>query len=487
MSRARFGYAGVVGLLASVAMIAAVWSLEPRFRAIGGLSLAGTTLPSDRQLDAASFGSDYVRSMHERAMASLPGQPNAEVTVVEVATDPLVEGQPASIAIEFEIVVEDADPQRAERSVARIEDAFVAAHRQAVTMPAVPADELEAAHRETAEATEEIERLELNLSEFEQINAAALPGFEELDAQASQQAEAQRTELDQKINMLEARRTELDRALNEMQRGAGQFSASDSRPLTSEILGAAQARWAILRGRFGADSPEAVELGTAIAQAQATVDAQLGTLVMELDNVTAEYERAQKKYPLDHPDVVGLAHRVSALERNVEQARVVGLSNRDRAYIESLARERVEIDGEIAQSKDLLAAVETNLTDYKLRAERAPQIQQEHVALQAQVADAKQRSERATVRYAELQANLEASRLETAGVLSVADEVRIERVILSWPAMAAGLGALLGLPAFLFTLDLFQRPRHRTVTGGKLIARLQGCPPLAEIPDFGGA
>ncbi|NIW24536.1 MAG: hypothetical protein GWN29_08200 [Gammaproteobacteria bacterium] len=269
-----------------------------------------------------------------------------------------------------------------------------------------------------------------------------------------------------------------------MQRGASQFGNVSDSALTGEIFTAAQARWVVLRGLYGDDHAPAIELGAALAEARAKADARLASISAELNEARAGYERLQASHPLDHPDVIGFAHRVSALDRLYEQTRVASLSNRDLRYIEGLAGERREIDLEIGAAREQLAALDAEQGAQAQLAERAPALAERYLVLQDQLADVQRRQESAQAHYAALQDELQAASHERSGELAIASETQARRLVVSWPAAVSALICVLCFPVFLFTLRLIER-RHRTISGPHMIIQLQGRPPLAQIPELG--
>jgi DNA repair exonuclease SbcCD ATPase subunit len=470
-------------LFVSLAILAMVWSTQPRYRATATLHLAGKTLPPDTPADARSFAQEHLQARHGRVTGSFRPRREVGLSIIEVETTTSGASERPSASIGFEIFVDDSNPRAAERATSEVAAAYLEDHRRATTTPPVPAETLEAARVASKKAAAELERLAHETEKFEQDNAAGLSGMEKLNAQTIEQSEREETRVSQELRMLEGRRNELDRGLQDMQRGAAQFSAGASRALSSELLAAVQARWAVLRGLYGREYPQAVELGAAIREAEAAANDRANALVAELEEARSEFNRLQRLHPIDHPDVVLLAHRVSALEVDVAETRVTGLTNREQAYIEDLARERGAIDGQISELRDRLAALQTQRADRESLVQQAPVLKQQYAILQEQLTNARMRHETMNVEYAALQAVMDGARAERPGELSLVAEVQTRRLIMSGPAVIGGVVCLLGVLTVMWLIGRIESA-HRTIDGAELVARLQGQPPLAEIPTL---
>jgi uncharacterized protein involved in exopolysaccharide biosynthesis len=483
--RRRRYWAAAVGLAALATTFALASRTEPAYRATASLRLEGRTLPAeiDRspELDAdvSDYASLHLQTRYARVLREAEASRRAGLTVDRIVLDDASGGAPQSISIGFAVFADGADQRTAERAAQALVAAMQDDDARSAANPAVPVQELETARAEADASGEALRALELELEGFERNNAAGLPGLQERNAEATRQAERERVELEQQTGALEARRIELDRGLRDMQRGAADYRPGDG-PLTSEMLAALQARWAVLRGRYGADHPDAAALGTEIAAAQAVVARRLDAATAEIRQVQDELDRLERLYPIDHPDVVRLAHRVSALESQAEPLRITGLTNGERAYIEGLARERRDIDPQLAELRERSASLQTRMAEHRAQVEQAPILEQQHGLLQQQVADAQARQQSANAQYAALLAAQETAREQRPGQLSIVAAPTARRLPMSRPGVIAALGGIAGLLALVLVVALVERIDPRIT--GAAVSRLQGSRPLAEIP-----
>jgi len=484
LRRARHSYLIVAAVAIALTVIATSWLVAPRYRATTSLVLDGRTFPVEEGRDARNQVEAFLQTIRDTVAVSLQRPDDTGLAIVDLSTSAASSPEFLSVSATFDVYVDRADARVGERAVVALTEAYLERFRGTSTVPPVSATEFDEARTDLAQAGAERDRDEQTLVAFEHDNAAVLPGLEDVRARVIEETRQERAGVDQQLRTSEIRRNELDSALAEMQRGASQFGNTSDSVLTGEIFTAAQARWAALRGLYGDDYAPAIELGAALSDARLDADARFAAVSAELEEAREGFERLQVSQPLDHPDVIGFAHRVSALERLYEQTRVTALSNRDIRYIEGLARERREIDTEIDDARNRRAALEAQQSEQAQLAERAPILAERHLFLQGQLVDAQRRHESAEAHYAALQDELQAASREQPGELSVAGEAQVNRLALSWPAIAAALICVLCFPVFLFTLRLIER-RHRTISGANMITKVQGQPPLAVIPELG--
>jgi hypothetical protein len=481
---ARRYYLITAAVAVSLAVIAASWWMTPQYRATMGFALDGRTFPIQEGRDARSQVEAFLQTLHNGAAGSSQRADGTGLEIVDVSTGASSSPELVSVSATFDVYVDRTDAGVGERAAEVLAGAYVEKFHGATILPPVSTADLEEARTDLAMAAADLGRAEQVLAAFEHENALMLPGLEDVRAHIVEESRQQRAVVDQQLRTLEIRRNELDRALAEMQRGASRFGSLDDSALTGEIFSAAQARWAALRGLHGEDYAPAVELGAALSDARATADARLASISTEFAEARERFVTLQATHPLDHPDVIGLAHQVSALERVYEQTEVAALSSPDLRYIEGLGRERREIDLEIDAARERRALLETQQGEQARLAELAPRMTERHLILQDELADAGRRHDSAEAFYASLQDELQAASHEQSGELSVTSETQVSRAVITRTAVVTALICVLCFLAFLLLLRRIEH-RHRAVSGPNMIIRLQGRPPLAQIPELG--
>jgi hypothetical protein len=388
-----------------------------------------------------------------------------------------------SAAVTFRISVEDSRPDATMGIIRAVETAFLEGHARSAAKPAVPPRQLEEAAFEVERLAERVRAFEADIELFERRNAAALPELHERNVEALDRASRERLQLDDEIRVLEERRMELDRGLRDIQRGGSQLGrVTRGDDLTAERLIALQSERAVLRGRFGAAYPQVETLSGEIIAFQAAVKERLDSAVSEFQRSREELAALERAYPIDHPDVVRASHRVSALEARVEQLTVRGLTSGERRYIESVSRERREIDGRIETLRAQRQSLQESVTDYEARALDRPALEHRYVRLRDELAAARAELDGARGHAEMLAAQQDLAEQLRPGRLSVvAPAAVVGPLLLSRPGVVAMLGVALASLAIFLVVALIERVDRR-VSGSGAIERLIGRPPLADIP-----
>lgn len=458
---------------------------EPVHRATAPLTLTGMTVPAGLDSDqAAAYVADHLRDVHDR----LNGTPRTGAPIDMRVQDMQVGSADANglrrVSARITLSTQHADSAQAARTAGALREAFLTFDRDAVVSSDAQRDTLEAARDAATRLTEELRASEQALEGFERENAAALPGFERLNAQALRELQQERAAVDGRRLQLEGRRNELDRGLGDMRSDYRRLNRAA--PLSSATLTARQMELAYLRGMFGPDHGPAVELAREIETLQSAANARLAEVTEELRAARVHLATMERLHPPDHPDVIGATYRVSLLETRVADLTITGLANSDRVYIEGLARERRDIDGQVEAVRAELTTLDERLTAHQARVDQAPAIQQRHRALQQQAEELAEReaSARARLDAAEREQRLAAAR--SPGQLAAAGDVQVNRVILSDPAAIGGVGGVLTLFGMLLLVGVVDRVDRRVI-GAAAIERLQGRRPLGQIPRIDAA
>jgi hypothetical protein len=472
----------VVGALVLAGAAGGAWLSEPRYHAAATLLIADHTLPPGLDASAAAgYASERVQSLHVRALAvaepelarDLRDGATARVTQATAVFDG--DGSPGTVEIAFELSAVARDPRRAERLAQSLVDLYHEQHEQMGAVASAAPPQLDAARTETALANDAVGHARAELDAFLAANGvlaaegrdAALAGLEQA-----------RPELEQRVAATEDRRLELDRAVRDMQREATQSRAESGDALTSEALVAAQTEWTIARARNGA---AAAALGDRVREMQARAERMLAGATAELAPARAELSRVEALHPIDHPDVVRNAHRVSALETRLEATRVTGLTNGEVAYIEGIAQERRDIDGELERMRAELSAVQAHIAERQALVQQLPALLEQRMALEQRLGEADSRLDRAAERLATLEREWSAVAAQRPGEIGTSSPPVARREMATDPWVILGGGALTALLAALSVVVVLER-LDRRVEGAALVRRIQGGLPLAEIP-----
>jgi hypothetical protein len=472
----------VVGALVLAGAASAAWLSEPRYRAAATLLIEHHTLPEGLDASAAAgYARERVQSLHGRALGvaepALARELRDHTTSRVTQTNAVLDGDdsPGTVEIAFELTAVAPDPRRAERLAQSLVDLYHEQHEQmGAVAPAAP-PELDAARAEAALASDAVGHARAELDAFLAANGVLAADGRDAALAGLEQA---RRELEQRVAATEDRRLELDRAVRGMQREAAQSRAESGDALTSEALVAAQTEWAIARARNGST---AAALGDRVREMQARAERMLADATAELARARAELSRVDALHPIDHPDVVRNAHRVSALETRLEATRVTGLTNRDVADIEGIAQERRDIDGELERMRAELIAVQARIAERQALAQQVPALLEQRMALEQRLGEADSRLDRTVERLAALEQEWSATTAQRPGEIRTSSPPAARREMATDPWVLLGGGALTALLAALAVVAVLER-LDRRIEGAALVRRIQGRLPLAEIP-----
>jgi len=501
--RRRLPWAMVPLLAALAATIAMMSRTAPAYRASTTLVLEGRTLPLDFDVaDLERYAAEDLRARNQRVLASealarlfdeagvgpastMARDPTAQITIerLDAVITPQETGDLDTVSIAFSVSLEDSDRARAELLIHALQASYLADHeRSEASRPTPSTAGLKESSLEADRLTRVVADLAAEIEAFEQQNAAGLPELYELNAQAMERADRERAQLDNQILSLDERRMELGRALRDVRRAAVEDQAASANAPTSQRLIELQSERAVLLGRYGNEHPEAQALSTEISELQAAARERVDVVNAELQTANVELARMERIYPIDHPDVVRLSHQVSALELRIDQLTVTGLSIGERQYVESLARERRDIELRLDDLRARQEALRASVADHESRALQRPLLEQQYAGLQEELARATARHEAALARQDELAFALRIAEQTRPGRLVVTAPALISGpLLLSRPGVLAALGATMGVIG-MFLITLLMERRDRRVSGAWRLRKLHGAPPLAEIP-----
>jgi hypothetical protein len=211
-------------------------------------------------------------------------------------------------------------------------------------------------------------------------------------------------------------------------------------------------------------------------------DRQVAAATRELEDARTELARLERLHTIEHPDVVAQAHKLSALESRFDRLRVRGMTDADVAYIESLARERREIDARIDEARQRHVGAVALAAEHQQRAAMAPVLQQQLAALEQELATVRSSHAAARDRQAALESEFAALQAQRRGRLAVVAPPQTERAPLTQPALIVVLGGALAIVAAFAAVELRERFDKRVTGAASLKRALGGGALVVEIP-----
>jgi uncharacterized protein involved in exopolysaccharide biosynthesis len=252
-------------------------------------------------------------------------------------------------------------------------------------------------------------------------------------------------------------------------------------------LKALQTQLAMLEGRYSADHPDVVRTRRDLeaVKAQLGTDADLGDSAAVLANARMELAKAREKYAPEHPEVKSLERQVAALEQQPatsrSDAQLGSLKADNPVYIQIRAqRETMESQERSLVSKQ--AELRTRRDSIERKAYRSSDVEKELSALY-------RRLQSATLSYQNAREKAFVSKMgqametqskgERFSLVEPPDTPLLpsspNRPVLLALLIVLVLAVGLGWPQVAESID-------GSITSARALERVQGAPPIAEIP-----
>ncbi len=348
---------------------------------------------------------------------------------------------------------------------------------------------------ETSEfLTEEVERLdqevkdlEAKIARFKELNNDSLPQLSQLNSQIIQRTEDQLLEINRQIRSIEESRVLLQAQLAQVDRTAPTILA-DGRAVVSptDQLKALQTQLAMLEGKYSPSHPDVMRARREVEalQQQTGITADLSQTAPALADAKSRLARARETYSAEHPEVKRLEREVASLElATIERGDSIdsAVIPDNPAYIQitaqlnSLTAEENSLRTQAGQLRARISSIEQNML-------AAPQVEQELIGLQRELATATQRYVAMRERQfgAEMGQALESQSKGERFVLVEPPNFPLQPSSPNRPALLLLLLVL--APAIGVGIIQLKEAMDDSVWVGKDLESLLGMPPIAEIP-----
>ena len=335
----------------------------------------------------------------------------------------------------------------------------------------------------------EVRDLETQIAKVKQDNEGSLPELMAFNMQVAQNLSNEIQEIDRQLQATRENKIMLDAELSKLN-PIGTTFLPDGKAVTApeDQLKALQTQLAMLEGRYGPDYPDVVRTRRDVeaVKAQLGTNADLGDSGAVLANARTELAKARQKYGPDHPEVKSLERQVAALEN--QPARTTGsdvqlgsLKADNPAYIQLRAqRETMESQERSLVSKQ--TELRTRRNDIERKALRSSDVEKQLSALYRRLNSATQ-SYQATREKAFVSKMGQAMETQSKGERFSLVEPPDTPLLPSSPNRPVLLALLivmvlavgLGWPQVAESMD-------GSITSARALERVQGAPPIAEIP-----
>lgn len=337
----------------------------------------------------------------------------------------------------------------------------------------------------------EVREFETQIAKLKQENEHSLPEQAGFNLQFLQRTDQELSEIDRQIRSIEESRILLDAQLAQIE-PTKTMVMPDGRGVAppEDQLRALQSELALLEGRYSPDHPDVVRTRRDIEALKLEVGADVSPRDTEaqLRELNAQLAMARERYSEDHPEVVQLQRQIQSLEKtDAAAAAQAGRANRSRqeptnpAYIQVQAQ-RKQLDAQEIALHEQREATRRRIADYESRIGQSSEVERQLSALQ-------RRLNTATVSYQAARDRLFSAQMGQ----SLETQSKGERFTLVEPPEQPLVPASPNRPVLLALLVIltlaigFGFPQvaeamDGSINSARAVERVQGSPPLAEIP-----
>ena len=335
----------------------------------------------------------------------------------------------------------------------------------------------------------EVRDLETQIAKVKHDNEGSLPELMAFNMQVAQNLSNEIQEIDRQLQATRENKIMLDAELAKLN-PVGTTILPDGKAVTSpeDQLKALQTQLAMLEGRYGPDYPDVVRTRRDLAavKAQLGTNADVGDSAAVLANARTELAKAREKYGPDHPEIKSLERQIAALEKQPAtttggDVRLGSLKADNPAYIQIRAqRETMESQERSLVTKQ--AELRARRDDIEKKALRSSDVEKQLSALYRRLNSATQ-SYQATREKAFVSKMGQAMETQSKGERFSLVEPPDTPLLPSSPNRPVLLALLivlvlavgLGWPQVAESMD-------GSITSARALERVQGAPPIAEIP-----
>lgn len=410
------------------------------------------------------------------------------IDVIDVQQPDQATGQRVNSTIAFKLSFQHKQPEIARQVANELVSLYLAENvRQRTEQTAQTSQFMQ---DEVDRLDTEVRDLESQIATIKHDNEGSLPELMTFNMQNIQAIDNEILEIDRQVQSIEENRPILEAQLASLS-PVTTTVLPDGKPVVApeEQLRALQTQLAMLEGRYSADHPDVQRVRKDLE----AVKAQLGSNVELVDNAAqlqdakTELAKARAKYSPDHPEVQRLERQVAALEAKAAQPQASGRTRMGslRADNPAYVQVRAQLDNLAAQERGLRskqAELRARRADYERKTTRSSEVEKDLSALvrRLQTASLSYQQAREKLFVAKMGQGLETQSKGERFTLVEPPDLPLapsspNRPVLLALLIVLVLAAGLGWPQVAETMDA-------SITSARAVERVQGAPPIAEIP-----
>jgi uncharacterized protein involved in exopolysaccharide biosynthesis len=406
------------------------------------------------------------------------------IDIIDVQ-QPNAAGQQVSSTIAFKLGFEHDNPQIARQVANEMVSLYLAENVRARTEQTAQTSEF--MQDEVNRLDTEVKDLEQQIATLKATNEGALPELMQFNMQSISAIDNEILEIDRQIQSLTENKILLDAELAKLSPMATTV-LPDGRPVVApeEQLKALQTQLAMMEGRYSADHPDVqrVRRDLAAVQAQLGTDLDLADNSAALGDARTELAKARERYAPDHPEVLALERKVAALEARAgaPRGRNAGSLKADNPVFIQIRAQRETLE---TQERSLLAKqaeLRSRRTEFERRTMKSSDVEKDLSGLYRRLntASASYQAARERLFAAKMGQALETQSKGERFTLVEPPDLPLQPSSPNRPVLLAllivlVLAAGLGWPQLAESMD-------ESVTSARALERVQGAPPIAEIP-----
>jgi uncharacterized protein involved in exopolysaccharide biosynthesis len=407
------------------------------------------------------------------------------IDIIDVQ-QPNAAGQQVASTIAFKLGFEHETPETARAVANELVSLYMAENVRSRTEQTAQTSRFMDEEVERLDA--EVRELETQIAKIKRDNEGSLPELMAFNMQVAQNLSNEIQEIDRQLQATRENKIMLDAELAKLS-PVGTTVLPDGKAVTApeDQLKALQTELAMLEGRYSADHPDVLRTRRDLAavKAQLGTNADLGDSAAVLADARMQLAKAREKYGPEHPEVKTLERQVAALEAKPAPARgdvqLGSLKADNPIYIQIRAqRETME-----SQERSLVAKqaeLRTRRDAIERRAYRSSDVEKELSALyrRLQSATLSYQNAREKAFVSKMGQTMETqSKGERFSLVEPPDTPLLpsspNRPVLLALLIVLVLAVGLGWPQVAESMD-------GSITSARALERVQGAPPIAEIP-----
>jgi uncharacterized protein involved in exopolysaccharide biosynthesis len=417
-------------------------------------------------------------------------QQNVKIDVVDAQISEPGSGREVKSMIAFSVGFEHSDPNTARQVANELVSLYLAENVKARTEQTAETSQFMQVEVDRMDA--EVREIESEIAKIKQENEGRLPEQAAMNLGFIQRTEGEISDIDQRLDaqketriILQAQIAQLD-PMDTMVLPDGTAVMGPADQLRSK-----QTLLAMLQGRYSDDHPDVLRVKREIAALQEQVGVvELGDTTAALSDARSELAKAREKYTVDHPEVKRLERQVAALEAEADSASAVGerpLVGRDGgepdnpAYL-AVQAELSKLDAEEASLLAKRRELQGKLDNYEQNLLQSSDVERQLSALLRKLSTANEtyRGARERLFMARMGQSLETQSKGERFTLVEPPDLPLKpaspnRPVLLALVMLLTLAGALGWPQVAESMD-------SSINSGRAVERVQGFPPIAEIP-----